>query len=53
MDIIIPGTQIDYGERIELHPQMGKIKITIKEFGDAGYRSRYLSHAKRALYHLS
>ena len=21
--------------------------------GDAGYRSRYLSHAKRALYHLS
>ena len=25
-DIIIPGTQIDYGERTELHPQMGKIK---------------------------
>ena len=25
----------------------------IKRFGDAGYRSRYLSHAKRALYHLS
>ena len=24
-----------------------------KVFGDAGYRSRYLSHAKRALYHLS
>ena len=24
-----------------------------KKFGDAGYRSRYLSHAKRALYHLS
>ena len=24
-----------------------------KTFGDAGYRSRYLSHAKRALYHLS
>ena len=24
-----------------------------KRFGDAGYRSRYLSHAKRALYHLS
>ena len=22
-------------------------------FGSAGYRSRYLSHAKRALYHLS
>ena len=22
-------------------------------FGGAGYRSRYLSHAKRALYHLS
>ena len=22
-------------------------------FGDAGYRSPYLSHAKRALYHLS
>ena len=53
MDIIIPGTQIDYGERTELHPQMGKIKIQRKGFGDAGYRSRYLSHAKRALYHLS
>ena len=24
-----------------------------KFFGGAGYRSRYLSHAKRALYHLS
>ena len=24
-----------------------------KNSGDAGYRSRYLSHAKRALYHLS
>ena len=24
-----------------------------KKFGDAGYRSPYLSHAKRALYHLS
>ena len=24
-----------------------------KSFGGAGYRSRYLSHAKRALYHLS
>ena len=24
-----------------------------KVFGGAGYRSRYLSHAKRALYHLS
>jgi hypothetical protein len=24
-----------------------------KGFGGAGYRSRYLSHAKRALYHLS
>ena len=28
-------------------------EITAKKFGDAGYRSRYLSHAKRALYHLS
>ncbi len=25
----------------------------IKICGGAGYRSRYLSHAKRALYHLS
>ena len=25
----------------------------IKRDGGAGYRSRYLSHAKRALYHLS
>ena len=24
-----------------------------RSVGDAGYRSRYLSHAKRALYHLS
>ena len=24
-----------------------------KKYGDAGYRSPYLSHAKRALYHLS
>ena len=24
-----------------------------KSYGGAGYRSRYLSHAKRALYHLS
>ena len=24
-----------------------------EKLGDAGYRSRYLSHAKRALYHLS
>jgi hypothetical protein len=23
------------------------------KYGDAGYRSPYLSHAKRALYHLS
>ena len=27
--------------------------IHIKNSGAAGYRSRYLSHAKRALYHLS
>ena len=26
MDIIIPGTQIDYGERTELHLPMGKTK---------------------------
>ena len=29
------------------------LKINRENFGDAGYRSRYLSHAKRALYHLS
>ena len=28
-------------------------KISDKNFGGAGYQSRYLSHAKRALYHLS
>ena len=28
-------------------------KPKLKKSGDAGYRSRYLSHAKRALYHLS
>ena len=27
--------------------------IKFKKNGDAGYRSPYLSHAKRALYHLS
>eukprot|EP01045_Picozoa_sp_COSAG04_P009166 COSAG04_NODE_524_length_13127_cov_18.191511_22_plen_165_part_00 len=27
--------------------------LDAKKYGDAGYRSRYLSHAKRALYHLS
>ena len=27
--------------------------MVFENFGDAGYRSRYLSHAKRALYHLS
>ena len=31
------------------HPKKGKKN----ELGGAGYRSRYLSHAKRALYHLS
>jgi hypothetical protein len=30
-----------------------KKKLKNKKFGDAGYRSPYLSHAKRALYHLS
>ena len=29
------------------------LKFKKKSFGDAGYRSPYLSHAKRALYHLS
>ena len=28
-------------------------KRKAKTFGDGGYRSPYLSHAKRALYHLS
>ena len=28
-------------------------KVKGRESGDAGYRSPYLSHAKRALYHLS
>ena len=34
---------------ISLHRMTKKTKY----FGGAGYRSRYLSHAKRALYHLS
>ena len=29
------------------------LKWTEKKFGGAGHRSPYLSHAKRALYHLS
>ena len=33
---------------------MCKIEISLtKKFGGAGHRSPYLSHAKRALYHLS
>ena len=32
---------------------VGKSKSWLKICGGAGYRSRYLSHAKRALYHLS
>ena len=31
----------------------GENQKVCKKFGDAGYRSPYLSHAKRALYHLS
>lgn len=31
----------------------GNIGHNCKKYGGAGYRSRYLSHAKRALYHLS
>ena len=31
----------------------GENQKVCKNFGDAGYRSPYLSHAKRALYHLS
>ena len=34
----------------------GEKKVSLmkgKKVGGAGYRSRYLSHAKRALYHLS
>jgi hypothetical protein len=30
-----------------------EFKHEISVLGDAGYRSRYLSHAKRALFHLS
>ena len=30
-----------------------KYKKKKENIGDAGYRSPYLSHAKRALYHLS
>ena len=33
--------------------EVAAILIVGKSFGGAGYRSRYLSHAKRALYHLS
>ena len=37
-----------------IHPVVKKyVKNVIQHIGDAGYRSPYLSHAKRALYHLS
>ena len=32
---------------------MCKHRSQLQKYGGAGYRSRYLSHAKRALYHLS
>ena len=35
------------------HHLLENIIACLEKFGDAGYRSRYLSHAKRALYHLS
>ena len=34
-------------------PPFFKTEGSEKFFGDGGYRSPYLSHAKRALYHLS
>ena len=34
-------------------PQTVADQTETKTFGDGGYRSPYLSHAKRALYHLS
>ena len=34
-------------------PPFFKTEGSEKIFGDGGYRSPYLSHAKRALYHLS
>ena len=37
----------------DILPRVFVMKIKKKSFGDAGYRSPYLSHAKRALYHLS
>ena len=37
-------------ERVKQRHKDKKVRII---FGGAGYRSRYLSHAKRALYHLS
>ena len=36
-------------KKVKLHGLASKIKTT----GESGYRSRYLPHAKRALYHLS
>ena len=43
----------------ELETKLGVFKVHIngkkkeKKTGESGHRSRYLSHAKRALYHLS
>ena len=34
-------------------PQRGALTTILLRPGDIGYRSRHLSHAKRALYHLS
>ena len=34
-------------------PQRGVLTTILLRPGDIGYRSRHLSHAKRALYHLS
>ena len=47
----LPGHSLRFGG--QLGGQGGKWGGEKKFVGDGGYRSPYLSHAKRALYHLS
>ena len=45
--------RLQMGSSKQKNSKCTKEKITKNIIGDAGYRSPYLSHAKRALYHLS
>ena len=57
IELVLKNNYVAYQQTIDstnYNVYQKKIMHKIKRFcGGAGYRSRYLSHAKRALYHLS